>query len=75
MPSYHDPYGDFDHLKPIPLPKAQQQLWDHQKKMAEFALERHIQMQQHAGNQEVKEAMLKKYRELDFVLAISARQM
>lgn len=75
MPSKDDPFGDFDHIKPIPYIEAKQQWVDHHKVMDGYRLEFFIQREQHLGNQEVKAALIKKQAELDHQLMISARQM
>ena len=75
MPSREDPFGTYDHLQPIPYIEAKQQWVDHLKVISDYKLDFYIQHQQHLGNQEVKEALLKKQHELDHLLNISARQI
>lgn len=72
MPSYHDPLGERDHLKPIPLDQAAVQLRDYLFECFHHALRMHITKEQMNAHRKYREQLLRKGEDLEHVLRISA---
>lgn len=75
MPSKDDPFGDFDHIHPIPFNLAREKFFRISTECADVALHVHIAKMQHEGMIEVRQAMRLKFDEASHQLTISARQM
>ncbi|QYW01947.1 hypothetical protein CPT_Piffle_093 [Stenotrophomonas phage Piffle] len=75
MPSREDPFGEYDHIQPIPFNEARKKFFEISAQCADVALHVHIAKMQHEGMIEVRQAMRLKFDEASHQLTISARQM